>query len=113
MTTNDDDAWVAALRGKSVANTDEAARLEAGELRRAMLDAHATRAAAEGSSPEELQRLLFRLRREQLLDAAELRPENRSSVLRSGLETLAGYTEDGICACCSSRAFNYRYHVPE
>jgi len=75
MTTNDDEAWVAALRGKSVANTDEAARLEAGELRRAMLDAHATRAAAEGSNPEELQRLLFRLRREQLLDAAELRPE--------------------------------------
>lgn len=66
-----DDAWLDALRGRARAGTDEATRRAAADLRAALLDAQRRR---EGEvvreDPLELQRLLFRLRREGLLGAA-------------------------------------------
>jgi hypothetical protein len=60
------DAWLDGLRGRPVAGSP--ASHEAATQREAIAAAHATR-ASEPQDPQELQRLLFRLRREGLLGA--------------------------------------------
>lgn len=60
------DAWLDGLRGRPVAGSP--ASHEAAAQREAIAAAHATR-ASEPQDPQELQRLLFRLRREGLLGA--------------------------------------------
>lgn len=60
------DAWLDGLRGRSAVGSP--ANPEAAAQREAIAAAHATR-ASEPQDPQELQRLLFRLRREGLLGA--------------------------------------------
>lgn len=72
----DDDAWLDALRGRPRPGTPPATQAEAAALRDALRAAHAQRTAAAGdrATPEEqqaLQRLLFRLRREGLIDGKQ------------------------------------------
>jgi hypothetical protein len=68
----DDDAWLDALRGRPRAGTSPATLAEATAVRDALRAAHAQRAAADAAVTAEerqsLQRLLFRLRREGLID---------------------------------------------
>lgn len=68
MSTHDDDldAWLDALRGRPRAQTSAATRIEADAQRAALLRARADR-DSEGTDAQQLQRLLFRLRREGLL----------------------------------------------
>jgi hypothetical protein len=68
MNTNDDDldAWLDALRGRPRAQTSAATRIEADAQRAALLQARAGQ-ESEGEDAQQLQRLLFRLRREGLL----------------------------------------------
>lgn len=65
----DDDAWLDALRGRSRAGTDESTRREAQATRRALLEARSQRDTTTEPDSQELQRLLFRLRREGLIGA--------------------------------------------
>lgn len=72
----DDDAWLDALRGRPRPGTPPATQAEATALRDALRAAHAQRTATAGdrATPEEqqaLQRLLFRLRREGLIDGRQ------------------------------------------
>jgi hypothetical protein len=68
----DDDAWLDALRGRPRAGTSPATLAEATAVRDALRAAHAQRTAADQPATAEeqqsLQRLLFRLRREGLID---------------------------------------------
>ena len=68
----DDDAWLDALRGRPRAGTSPATLAEATAVRDALRAAPAQRAAADAAVTSEerqsLQRLLFRLRREGLID---------------------------------------------
>lgn len=68
----DDDAWLDALRGRPRAGTAPATLAEATTVRDALRAAHAQRTAVGGPATAEeqqsLQRLLFRLRREGLID---------------------------------------------
>lgn len=68
----DDDRWLEALRGQRPAGAPARTQAEAEALRRALLGAHdgETGPAATGGTDAELQRLLFRLRREGLLERA-------------------------------------------
>lgn len=68
----DDDRWLEALRGQRPAGAPARTLAEADALRHALLGARAGEAGstAPGGSEAELQRLLFRLRREGLLERA-------------------------------------------
>lgn len=72
----DDDAWLDALRGRPRAGTPPATLAEATAVRDALRAAHAQRTAAAGDratseEQQSLQRLLFRLRREGLIDGKQ------------------------------------------
>jgi hypothetical protein len=73
MATNDSrddlDHWLDGLRGRDRADAPAATRAEARAQRPAIIDAHRAAHAASPDDPQELQRLLFRLRREGLLGA--------------------------------------------
>lgn len=64
---DDLDAWLDGLRGRAAPGAAAATREQARAQRAAVTDAHAARQAAQPDDPQELQRLLFRLRREGLL----------------------------------------------
>lgn len=66
----DDDAWLEALRGTPRPGTDPATLAEAGSVRRAILEAKTDAAPDEVSDGAGLQRLMFRLRREGLLQGS-------------------------------------------
>ncbi|MCE9641456.1 MAG: hypothetical protein K8S22_15155 [Betaproteobacteria bacterium] len=66
----DDDAWLAALAGRDPAGADAKTVTEARAMREAMLEARGDVASADDATERNLQRLLFRLRKERLLDDA-------------------------------------------
>jgi hypothetical protein len=73
-----DDAWLDALRGRPSLGTDEATLREAQSLRDAVLDATRRRDSAASRDAGELERLMFRLRREGLLEARPSLASGRS-----------------------------------
>lgn len=66
---DDLDHWLDGLRGRDRADAPAATRAEAQAQRSAIAEAHRDAQAARPDDPQELQRLLFRLRREGLLGA--------------------------------------------
>lgn len=66
---DDLDHWLDGLRGRGRADAPAATRAEAQAQRTAIAEAHRDAQAALPDDPQELQRLLFRLRREGLLGA--------------------------------------------
>jgi hypothetical protein len=75
---DDTDDWLAALRGRRAAGADTGAVERLGALRATIRRINdSTEVRHDG--PRELERLLFRLRRERLLDTAAL-PQRRSRV---------------------------------
>lgn len=64
----DGDAWLDALRGRPRSGTDAITLREADDLRRALLDVNRER-SSDAADQEELQRLLFRLRRDNVLSS--------------------------------------------
>jgi hypothetical protein len=75
----DDDAWLDVLRGRAHPEVNSATRIEAQDTRRAVLDANRRTHASTSTEPEELQRLLFRLRREGLLSSGAFAWKVRSA----------------------------------
>lgn len=67
--SHDDEAWLDALRGRPFAHADQATQREAQDLRRALFTQHARSDDAASDNKAEFERLLFRLRREGLVDA--------------------------------------------
>jgi len=85
---DDLDHWLDGLRGRSRHDAPAATRAEAQAQRAAIAAAHRDAQAAQPGDPQELQRLLFRLRREGLL-GAESRTAARSLRLRLPLAAAA------------------------
>lgn len=102
----DDDAWIDALRGHPRLGTDSVTLAQANELRRALAERQGIADAVPPPLDDDpgLQRLMFRLRRERLLDAPERVESARSSAAaRWRLPAAAAIVVLGVAALLVER----------